>query len=142
VELSRTDKERSFLSGAFASFGISLRLCGRPHETCGRLWRTRIEKSDHRHPRLVRAGGEGQCGRCAAEKCDEFSSSHWDQFRVDREINTAGSAARLPLMADCVAKVPNRLATSFREKTKQAAIVDGYGVKFVSEVACEFIAVR
>lgn len=30
----------------------------------------------------------------------------------------------------------------FREKTKQAAIVDGYGVKFVSEVACEFIAVR
>jgi hypothetical protein len=29
-----------------------------------------------------------------------------------------------------------------REKTKQAAIVDGYGLKFVSEVACEFIAVR
>jgi hypothetical protein len=25
----------------------------------------------------------------------------------------------------------------FREKTKQAAIVDGYGVKFVSEVAYE-----
>jgi hypothetical protein len=30
----------------------------------------------------------------------------------------------------------------FREKTKQATIVDGYDVKFVSEVACEFIAVR
>jgi hypothetical protein len=30
----------------------------------------------------------------------------------------------------------------FRERTKQAAIVDGYGVKFVSEVACEFIVVR
>jgi hypothetical protein len=30
----------------------------------------------------------------------------------------------------------------FREKTKQAAIVDGYGVKFVGEVACEFIVAR
>jgi hypothetical protein len=46
------------------------------------------------------------------------------------------------LLADCVAKSQIDSRWFFREKTKQAAIVNGYGVKFVSEVACEFIAVR
>jgi hypothetical protein len=56
-----------------------------------------------------------------------------------------GNARRsqaLRLCADCVAKSLIDSRRFFREKTKQAAIVDGYGVKFVSEVACEFIAVR
>jgi hypothetical protein len=34
------------------------------------------------------------------------------------------------------------VSTIFPRKMKQAAIVDGYGVKLASEAACEFIVMR
>src|SRR6516225_5673350 len=43
----------------------------------GRFGRTRVEKSDHRHRRLLRSRAKWRrCGSTSAEKCDELASPH------------------------------------------------------------------
>src|SRR5262249_16167964 len=48
--------------------------CG--HEVRVRVWRAAAQKSDHRHPRLLRARRERPRDRSAAEQRDEIAARH------------------------------------------------------------------